>query len=123
MYGSINGSLSFSLKYFCYSGNAFFIIYEIVFYSHCYCSILLQLLCPASALSRLDKIPTAGGFPTAFKGWTSFPLQAYNRRGLGYGEEWPTEGNLRLQASALAQQLLGSGYKYFMIDSGWSHGF
>src|SRR5436190_9219349 len=84
---------------------------------------LCQLLSPASALLRLDVIPTAGGFTTAFKGWTSFPLQAYKRTGFPYGDAWFAEENIRRQANALVQSgLREAGYNYVMIDSGWSAG-
>ncbi|KAJ4293539.1 hypothetical protein N0V90_008822 [Kalmusia sp. IMI 367209] len=83
--------------------------------------LLAALLPSTHALSKLNKEDSANGFHRSFRGWSSFPLQAYNHPDHPeYGADWFTEKNLLDQARAL--QALGSGYEYLMLDSGWSKG-
>ena len=83
---------------------------------------ILPLLIPfTAALSKLNKDDSANGFQGSFRGWTSFPLQAYNHPDhQEYGEDWFTQDNMLRQARALKD--LGHGYEYLMLDSGWSNG-
>jgi alpha-galactosidase len=81
---------------------------------------LFTFILSSHALHQLQKGDSANGRSVAFKGWSSFPLQAYNLPGTKFGSNWLSEANLRDQALALSK--LGSGYDTFMIDSGWSDG-
>ncbi|KAF2733331.1 glycoside hydrolase [Polyplosphaeria fusca] len=83
--------------------------------------LLLALLSRVHALTKLSKEDSANGFRNSFRGWSSFPLQAYDHpEHQDYGPAWFTEDNLLKQARAL--QDLGNGYDYLMLDSGWSDG-
>lgn len=82
-------------------------------------SSLLSFSLLASALEPLSKIDSANGFERAFKGWTSFPLQAFNRTDLGYGTAFLTFDHLMAQARAMKDSgLVAAGYTILMIDSG-----
>lgn len=78
------------------------------------------LLSTANALTKLERENSANNFQRSFRGWTSFPLQAYNHpQHQEYGDDWFNEQHLREQADALSNKV-GNGYEYFMLDSGWS---
>jgi hypothetical protein len=70
----------------------------------------------AASIPIGGKSIAASTFNSPIMGWSTYSQQTI------YGENWITEGEIKVQADQIHQTLQSSGFTYVNIDSGWSNG-
>jgi len=77
----------------------------------------LALVAAGCIAASINCAVEASAFNAPIMGWSSYSQQTI------YGQNWITEGEIKVQADMISQTLKSSGFTYVNVDSGWSNGY